>query len=392
MSTDNRTDEQIAREAIFGVAPQSQEVETEVVTEEQPREVEVPAAPEQEQHQVVDPVITPAEQFDMTKISDDKVLELLNTKFSVNFDTLESVTDFIQNQKSFRGQEQIITKLTEKLKESSNVLSHFPSENAYKVAKLVKDKYPDKEMQITRIIGSDVEKMSDFEAISLAEALNRPAGSKVDPLRLKLARLGLKDSDVSDFENWDQDDKELIYAEAEDARVALQKLQNEVVVPQGGDQGVLDYLSEIERGVQESKAKQDELAGIMSPIANSLVKNMTKIKPVDGEDFEYAISLDNESAKQLEEFILAEAMEGGYNIHSDKDIKALSKMLETEIWATDGPKIMKAFGEYKEQKTWEQARIKYENAEPLKESVPSSAGKRTAETDNDRARRLLEGR
>ena len=150
-----------------------------------------------------------------------------------------------------------------------------------------------------------------------------------------------------------------------------------------------DIVSEIERGVQEKQQRTNELVQAVTPIATSLVNGMTKIKPVDGEDFEYAISLDNESKQHLQDFLVAEAIEGNYNLQSDQDLRSLGGMLESEIWATDGPKIMAAYGKYKEDKTWEQARRKYENAEPLNQQTPPADPGKTPENDNDRARRLL---
>jgi len=60
----------------------------------------------------------------------------------------------------------------------------------------------------------------------------------------------------------------------------------------------------------------------------------------------------------------------------------------TEVWATDGPKIMSAHKDYVSEKVWDEARRKYENAAPLNEQTPpSKSGERT--TDEDHARRLL---
>lgn len=381
---DTRTDEQIARETIFGVPPQGQPQETVETPENATPPTGDPQPPEPE------PAETPAPaEPDFTNIPDDRLLGLLNTKFNVKFDTLEQANDFISNQKQFRGQEEIISQLAEKLKEKSNVLSHFPSENAYKVAYLAKEKYPQKEGVLTSIINSDVDNLPDLEAISLAEALNRPNGSKVNPLRYKLSLLGLKDLDVAEFDDWDEADKEIVYGAAEDARIALKGVQASVTVPKEGDPEITEMISQIERGVLEGKEKTEKLIQVISPIAETMVKGLSKIKPVDGEDFEYTVSLDQESQKSLQEFVLAEAIEGQYNLQSDSDIRTLNNMLVSEIWATDGPKILAAFGKYKEDKVWEQARRKYENAEPLNQQTPPSAGEKTVETDNDRARRLL---
>lgn len=381
---DTRTDEQIARETIFGVPPQSQPQEQ----VETPEDVTPPSG--DPQIPASEPAETPAPaEPDFTNIPDDKILGLLNTKFNVKFDTLEQANDFISNQKQFRGQEEIISQLAEKLKEKSNVLSHFPSENAYKVAYLAKEKYPQKEGVLTSIINSDVDNLPDLEAISLAEALNRPNGSKVNPLRYKLSLLGLKDLDVAEFNDWDEADKEIVYGAAEDARIALKGVQASVTVPKEGDPEITEMISQIERGVLEGRERNEKLIQVISPIAETMVKGLSKIKPVDGEDFEYAVTLDQESQKNLQEFVLAEAIEGQYNLQSDSDIRTLNNMLISEIWATDGPKILAAFGKYKEDKVWEQARRKYENAEPLNQQTPPSAGQKTVETDNDRARRLL---
>lgn len=376
------TDEQLAQ-SIFGRTPVEEPVDEttpEGGVETPPEDVTPPAATPE--------VVAPPQEVDFTKIDDSKVIELINSKFNVKFDTLEAANEYFAAQKVFRGQEEIIAQLKDKLKQTSNVLSHFPSEQSYKVATLAKEEFKGKESILSNVIGKDIDQMSDFDAIRYAEELKRPSGSKVNALTLKLARLGLKDNDISEFNDWDDSDKQIIYGEAEDAKEYLRSLEGKVQVPKEGDNAIEDFISQIERGVLEKNEVTAKLAESYKPIAESLVGNIAKINPVDGSDFSYDVNLDAESKQDLIDFILAEAVEGGYNLKSDDDIRKLNRMLMTEIWATDGPKIMSAYKDYVSEKVWDEARKKYENAAPLNEQTPPSrTGERT--TDEDFARRIL---
>lgn len=384
------TGDDIARQYIFGDRPPQ---EPEVAVEEQPEEVvETPTDTTVETPVVETPVEPKVEipevpkEVDYSKIPDEKLMELINTKFNTKFDTAEAAMDYFNTQATYRGQEEIIKQLANKLKESSNVLSHFPDENSYKVAQLAKEKYPNKQGILSRVVGANLENMSDFEAIRLAEELKRPSGSKVDALTLKLARLGLRDNDISDFENWDELDKQLLIGEAEDAKAFLGDLGKDVTIPEAG---VDDFVSQIESGFQDNEKKLQQLTELYQPVAESLVNNRVKINPVEGSDFEYEVNLDAEGKKDLIEFLTAEAIEGEYNIKSDDDIRRLDRMLISEIWATDGPKMMAAYKDHVTEKVWEEARQKYENAQPLDESVPPTPAGEKKVTDEDRARQLI---
>ena len=381
-------DEQLARQNIFGDKP-SQEPEVEVLDEQPEEEPAAEPVAEQAAEPVAEVPAETAAEVDLSNIADDKVIALINTKFNTKFDTIEDAGDYFSTQVSYRGQEEIIKQLAEKLKESNNVLSHFPNEQMYKVATLAKSEFPGKEATLSKILNSDIAQISDFEAIRLAEELKRPANSRVNALDFKLAKLGLRDLDVSDFDEWSDMDKQIVWGEAEDAKEYLKTLDTKVTVPTNGDAGVSDFVSQIERGVQENQEKLTQLTELYQPVAESLVGNVVKINPVEGSDFQYDITLDKESRQELIDFLTAEAIEGDYNIKSDDDIRRLNRMLHSEIWATENTKIMSAYKDYVSEKVWDEARKKYENATPLDESTPPVKASDGRVTDEDRARRIL---
>jgi len=412
MLEENLTDEQLAQQAIFGNKPVATDVTTQPASTDvttvatdvttQPASTDVTTVATDVTTQSVSTDVTtvatdvttvatdvttqPA--VDVETLPDEKVVELINKKFNTNFDNISAANDFMANQSKYKGQDKIIQQLTEKIKESSNVLSHFPSIQSYKVAQLAKE-YPGKEASLSKIMNAEVDKLDDFEAISLAESLNRAANSKVDPLSLKLHRMGLKDLDVAEFEDWEEIDKQVVYGEAEDARKQLLSIQSKIEDPKEGD-GVSDELiSDIERGVHEEKEKQERALETNRPIAESMVSNLVKIKPVDGSDFEFEVNLTEDASKELVEFVLAESIEGGYDIKSDSDIQKLNNMLVSEIWATEGPKILAAYGKHKESQVWDEAKEKYENAQPLNDDKPVETNMSTKATDEDMAQRLL---
>jgi hypothetical protein len=410
----NMSDEQLARQQIFGEKPPEPPAEPSEPADEPPAEpaeppeepIETPAEPTETPAEPGEPPTEPTEPpteppaptepapIDIENLGDDKVLELINKKFNTNFDNIDSAKETLSEQIKRTGQEEIIKKLAEKVKESSNVLSHFPTEESYKVAQLAKE-YPGKEIALAKIINSDIEKLTDFEALALAEGLKRTANSRVDPLRFKLHKIGLKEEDPADFENWEETDKEIVYGEAEDARESLKAIQSKIEVPKPDEDssGVNEFIAEIERGAQAATDKQKELTDANQPVAESLVNGLTKIKPVEGSDFEYTVELDAESKKDLIEFAVAESIEGDYNIQSDADIRKLGGMVASEIWATDGPKITKAFGEKEFQRGVEETEKRFNNAEPLTDDVPPvDPTKKTEQSDQDRAQEILGGK
>lgn len=402
-----RTDEELARQEIFGekhVAPvETQEKESEG-DEEQSKE-EGNEASENESQEGNNEDSNDAEKasedeekhdesvFNPKDLKDEQFIDLMNQKFNTKFDTVEAAKGYFESQVSYRGQEDIIQKLVEKVKQSNNVLSHFSTENAYKVATLAKSDYPGREATLSKVMDSNVETLNDFDAIRLNEELKRGPNSRVDPLRFKLTKMGLRDLDMADFNEWDEADKEIVYGEAEDAKKALAELQGKVEIPKEGDGQDIEFLSEIERGVQEKKDNATKFAEVATPIAQSLVENLSKINPVEGSDFEYLIDLDTDSKKELTEFLVSEAIESNYDMRSDRDVKEMTGLLIQEIWATDGPKIAAAYAKAAEEKAWEEADKKYENWTPLGETQQrSSSEQKGAYTDNDAAQKLLNGR
>lgn len=393
------TDEQLARQEIFGekivVSPENQDTPD---SPETPDEPEVPDAPDipdvSDTPDTPDSPETPDEPvFNPENIKDEQFVELMNKKFNTKFDTVDAAKDYFSTQVSYRGQEDIIQKLVEKVKQSNNVLSHFPSENAYKAAQLAKTEYPKMETTLNEIMNSNVESLNDFDAIRLNERLKRGPDSRVDPLRFKLTKMGLRDLDVADFDEWDEADKEIVYGEAEDAKKSLMELQGKVQVPKEGEGEDLEFLSEIERGVQERSTNTQQVINDATPIAQSLVDNLSKINPVEGSDFEYLIELDSDSKKELTDFLIGEVVEGNYDVKSERDVATMTGLLVQEIWATDGPKIAAAYAKAAEDKVWEEADKKYENWTPLDEGQQRRSPKEKSDyNDNDAAQAIISGK
>lgn len=398
------TDEELAQQNIFGNPPAERAAEVE--EPENPDEPEEPEEPEQPENPDEDSPENPEEpeqpeepedpdepeqpSFNIDEVKEDQVLELMNKKFNVNFETMDAATEYFASQSKLRGQDEIINKLVEELKNKSNVLSHFSSDNAYKVAQLAKSDYPGKEEVLSKVMSSDVEKLGDFDAIRLRESLKRPSNSRVDPLRFKMSKLGLRDLDMAEFDEWDEADKEIVYGEAEDAKIELAALQSKVELPKDGSEQASDLLSEIERGVQERNTITQKAIDEATPIMESLVTGLTKINPVEGSDFEYEVSLDNDSRRELTDFLVGTATEGGYDLRSDSAIRELNGLLQQEIWATDGPKIAAAYAKAEAEKAAAETEKKYENWSPLDEGQQRKSKKETGEqTDEDAAQSIL---
>lgn len=370
---------------------QEPQPEEEPTPEEEPKPEEQPPAeePKPEEEPAPDeptPEVDPLESVDLSKLPDEKFLGLINSRFNSNFDNIDKAVEFFAKETMAKGTNEVIDKLVESLKQKSNVLSYFPDENAYRVAQLAKDKFKGKEAVLTRIIGRDFSQLSDFDAIRLAQDLKRPPNSKVDGLKFQLAKMGLRDLDISEFEEWEEMDKQLVYGLAEEARTELATIGKDIEVPT--EDGVDDFVSDLQRGVVEAKEAQEKQIEAIKPIAQSLIENTKSIKPVDGEDFEYTIALDKDAKDTLQEYLVYEALEGKYDLKSDADIRRLQSMLHAEIMSTEYSKAFSAYGKYREDKTWEAAQKKYENAEPLNDDQPVDPEKKEA-TDEDAAQRLL---
>jgi hypothetical protein len=386
------TDNDLVMQNIFGTAPKEVEQEVEEQVVETPEEVEKPPVetPVETPEAPVETPVPPVEkQFSADDLKDEQFIDLINKKFNTKFDTIETANDFFSKQVSYRNQEKIIEQLVNTVKEKSNVLSHFPSENSYKAAQLAKD-YPGKEAAAMKIVSANIDAMPDFEAIRLAEELKRSANSRVDPLRFKLSQLGLRDLDIADFEEWDEADKELVYGTAEDAKAELLALQGKYKVPSTEEQPTgLDFISDYERGVQEQNEKAQRLIDEATPIAQTMVNSLIEIKPVEGSDFKYVVNLDNESKSDLVDFLVSEAASGEYDLRSDSSIRELNSLLVQEIWATDGIKIAEAYAKAKVDAALEEAARKYENWTPLGENERKAPKDENRFDDNEAAKRLL---
>jgi len=389
------SDNDLALTNIFGQKPVETPVEPETPetpTEEPPVEpdapVDTPPSPTDEPAPTEPEVPEEPVVVDYSGMPEDKLLELINKKFNVNFDSVDDASQIMNGQLQYRRQDNIIKELVNRQKDT-NVLSYFGSENSYKVNQLAKEN-PGKEATLTKIIGSDVSNLTDFEAIELAERMAKPAGTKVDVLGVKLRTMGITDT-VSDFDDWDMMDQQVVIGAAEDAREALSQLQSKISIPKEGEDGAVDtFVSDLESGFQAADDKQKLIAETNTPVVESLIDSLTKIKPVEGSDFEFDIALDTEAKKDYMEYLMAESVEGNYDIKADSDVKRLQGMLEQEVWATEGPKIMKAYGKFVEDKTWSEANVKFGNEKPLDDKTPpADPNAPTPESDDDRARKLL---
>jgi len=391
------TDNDLAMANIFGKKVETPEVPATPETPAEPEITpEVPAEPpvepvSQEDIQEAPPADTPPAEpvpIDYEGMPEEKLLELFNKKFNVNFDSMDDASQLMGSQLEYRRQDDIIKKLVDRQKDT-NVLSYFGSENSYKVNQLAKE-YPGKENTLTKVIGSDVSNLTDFEVIELAERMAKPAGTKVDVLGVKLRTMGITDG-IADFDDWEVMDQQVVIGAAEDARETLKQLQSKIAIPKEGEDGAVDtFVSDIESGFQAADNKQKEQIEVNTPIAESMVNSLIKIKPVEGSEFEFDINQSVEAKKDLLDYLLAESVDGNYDIKSDSDVKRLQGMLEQEIWATDGAKMAKAYGKFVEDKTWAEANIKFGNDTPLDNPVPpSDPNAPTPETDDDRARKLL---
>lgn len=405
------TDEQIVRQSIFGEQIQTPEVTPQA--EEQPTEQPAEQPTEQPGQQPVNPEVQPSEQpaeqpseqptpvetptdnlINLDNLTEQQTLDLINKRLSSNFENIDAFSQFFAKETDARNAKQVIEKLIEKYKESTNILSHFPDEDAYRVAQLAKDKYPGKQTVLSRVVGRDVAQLSDFDAIRLAQELKRPQGSSVDALKFRLVQLGLRDvvEEIADFDSWSEMDKMVVQGEAEDARVLLSQLGKDIEIPKEGA-NVDEFVSELQSGFAEADKAQQSKIDAIKPISEKLVESLKVIQPVEGDDFTYEVSLSDEDRKGLVDYLTAEALEGGYNLQSDADVKRLQGMLNSEIMATEFSKALTAYGKVREERAWAEAQKKYENAEPLNDDRPPvNPDDNQQPSDQDYAQEILRGK
>lgn len=338
-------------------------VDTDVTTEP-PVDTDVTTEPPVDTDVTTEPPV-----LNIDDLNEEQLLKAFNKATGLELETLEGVKSYSEvfeklpeNKKNL----ELFPKLVEKLKESTNVLSHFSDETAYKVSQLVKtnEDYKGKSNIIETILRSDLTKISDLDALKLSASLAAPESVR-NPLRAKIQSMGLDpDSVINDYDNLSEDDKDTIAMAAAGVKKELKQLGSGVEIPEAPT----DILKDIEAEISSSKEDLDKRRNALNPLATSMVGELKELQ-VD-KDFAFQLELTDAEKTEFSELVVDTLVSGEFDTSTTEGKKELWSAIEDAVWLSKRGTILEAYARDIREKAEEAARLKYDNAKPLDKNDP----------------------
>jgi hypothetical protein len=237
----------------------------------------------------------------------------------LGYDSEDTLKEELQNAKQLKEElqkkeESLKNKddLLNKYSKNLNPLEHFPDESAYKAAQIAKQNPGLNQNALNRIVHSDVNALSDEDAIVLNELLDISDGSIGESSLRKRVRSQFKiDKDTSEMDESERQEVEFgqidLKREANKAKSRLATLTSSVEIPQQKS------IEEIER---ENKVKNEqfvkELQNKWVQPLNKIEKGLDKVEiPVKDGSVEFVIDdkMRNEVSQMIWKNVSAQGME-----------------------------------------------------------------------------------
>ena len=310
------------------------------------------------------------------EITPEKEIEIFNKLTGLGVDSVDKIKEYsetLNKLPEYQKKLEIYPTLLEKLKASQDVMSHFPDEQTYKVAQLIKnEKYKGKDAELTKVLKSDLSQLPELEIIKLHAGINAPAGVK-NPLRFAIRKMGLDpDEVISNFEELSEDDKDLFYGFASQAKEELQGIGKDIEIPKSLNEDIEALLqSEISSAKDDLANRQKEVM----PIASSIVNEIKEFKVDD--NFSFKLDLTAEDKQEYSEFLAQAVLSGDFDVKTDEGKRDLYNALMDEIWIDNRDKILKAYETELKTKIEREFREKYDNATPLTKETPKPGSEQT---------------
>jgi len=315
------------------------------------------------------------------ELTPEQQIEIFNKLTGLQIDSIDKVKEYsgiLTKWPEYQKHLELYPTLVDKLRKSNDIMNFFPDEQTYKVAQLTKDeKYKGKEAELTKVMRSDISQMDDMNLVKLYGGLNAPSKVK-DAFRYILKREGINTKDAYDesgkfdFEELDDEDKDLFYGLAERAKKELSVIGREIEVPKSLPDDINALLQ------QEADSIKDDLEKIRVEIVPKISQVIEGIKeiPVDDE-FNFKFDLSADEKNDYSEFLTQAVLSGEFNVNTDEGRQDLKKALIDEIRLDNWDKIMKARDTYLKGKYEKAFREKYNNEKQLDKETPKPKREKT---------------
>jgi len=221
--------------------------------------------------------------------------------------------------------------------EAIDPMKYFADEDGFFVETLRK-KYPNLDRTTaSKLVGSDVKDMDDFQAMVLSEVVKHSdIGLREDEAEARiLKRMGLESKE--DIEELSSMDKKLLKVDAKEAKALLAREQEEAKkTPERTSPA--DFLAQH----QQSKAEREaEVRKAYEPLADSIVAKVKEMVK-EGDEELFQIAPDDSYMQELKQYAVDGAVKRGLDTSEESQQEVLLN-LKAKFWADNAGKVLKAF-------------------------------------------------
>jgi hypothetical protein len=266
--------------------------------------------------------------------------------------------------------------------EAIDPMKYFADEDGFFVETLRK-KYPNLERTTaSKLVGSDVKDMDDFQALVLSEVVKHSdIGLREDEAEARiLKRMGLESKeDIEDMSNMD---KKLLKVDAKEAKSYLAREQDEA-------KKTPERISPADFLAQHQKAKEEvesEVRKAYEPIAGSIVERVKEMVK-EGDEELFQIAPDEAYMQELKQYAIEGAVKRGLDTSEASQQEVLLN-LKAKFWADNAGKVLKAFETNLRTKWQAEVDAKYSNHKPVEIQRESDT---TSRPTDDAYKHMTEG-
>ena len=211
---------------------------------------------------------------------------------------------------------------------------------------------------LNKIVSADFSQMSDLDILVMGKRVGNPAlqGGDQDIKEMIYRQLGVEE----DSSEWTMATKNIISEDANSVRKELTKLKD-VDVPEK-----VDYEKQRAETVKQVAAKKEEIKGRWTEIASEMVKGFNEFSLKDDGKEYFTYSVDEDFKKDATNFVVGYLTDNAIE-PTKENLREAQSYIEDLFWRRYGNDMVKAYGKEVEARLTEKFQSEQDNPKPPNE-------------------------
>jgi len=253
---------------------------------------------------------------------------------------LAELGDYDSLKEKFAKGETSLAELQAKYEEAKNLLNprtHFANEEEFRRQQiLLKHGQDINPSMLNKIVGADFSQMSDLDMLVMGKKVGNPnlQGGDQDIREMIYRQLGVEE----DSSEWTVATKNIVSEAANSVRKELTKLKD-VEVPEA-----VDFEKQRADAATAITAKKEELTGQWTEVATGLIKGFNEFSLKNDGEVYFTYQVDEGFKKEATDYVVGYLVDNAIE-PTKENLREAQSYVEDLFWRKKGNDIMRAYGE-----------------------------------------------